>query len=676
MATSSKISVSGVETLDALLVGSKWGSGAAGDAAVVSFAFPTTTSQFVTTANTAGSYASDDPSKSGGAELLEGFSTFTSDANTAARSVLAAWAQVADIKFVESSSPLSATLRFAFSNAAALGETTFGISNFPDSGDIAGDTWMNADFLFPEGWAPGTQNFLTLMHEVGHALGLKHPHDEGMAGVEGWLSTAVVLPFEDDNTLTTESTRSMVMAYTEIAGVVCINGQDYYADFAPTTPMRWDIAAVQYLYGANSSYNSGNTTYSFSMTGQYHQTLYDAGGQDTLVVDGTTGAYISLVPGSWSQIGTPITYSMRSEDLSVINSAPDYDNPETVFIYDTVVIENATGGSGNDTIIGNDSDNTLRGAGGNDTIDGGVGADIAAFNCAVSAVDINFSNGTWTVEDVSDILGVDTITNCETLSFTDRSLIIESKSHDGFDDLPAELYQFFVVAFDAAPGVTYMEQLAEAYRYWMLAGDKTSDQVIKQVVDVFITKSQFTDLYPNDLDNFALAQTLVDKIVKGSASDKVAAQAVTDIKAAFDIGWSRGDVIYTVFGNLAKKPSADLEWGGTSKLFANEIAVSKAYTEIMSQSTTNLSTLKSVLAAISADSDVSTSEKAIELAIAGLLTGSTSSAADDLTVAQSWYSDEDADDIPPVLQQVIDPSINALVEQSSTDYWGSVSWYI
>jgi len=84
-------------------------------------------------------------------------------------------------------------------------------------------------------------------------------------------------------------------------------------------------------------------------------------------------------------------------------------------------------------------------------------------------------------------------------------------------------------------------------------------------------------------------------------------------------GWGRGKVIYTVFGNLADKPFEDGVWGGTAKLFANEIAVAKAYTEVMDQSTTDLATLRSVLEATGAESEVLTQEQAIALAVKGLM---------------------------------------------------------
>ena len=48
-------------------------------------------------------------------------------------------------------------------------------------------------------------------------------------------------------------------------------------------------------------------------------------------------------------------------------------------------IQNATGGAGNDTIIGNDIANVLSGGGGNDTIFGGAGTDTAAYTGTLQA---------------------------------------------------------------------------------------------------------------------------------------------------------------------------------------------------------------------------------------------------------------------------------------------------
>lgn len=62
--------------------------------------------------------------------------------------------------------------------------------------------------------------------------------------------------------------------------------------------MKVDIDAIQYLYGPNLAYNAGNTVYTFASTERYNQTIWDGGGNDTIVVDGADDAGISLVPGT------------------------------------------------------------------------------------------------------------------------------------------------------------------------------------------------------------------------------------------------------------------------------------------------------------------------------------------------------------------------------------------
>ena len=116
-----------------------------------------------------------------------------------------------------------------------------------------------------------------------------------------------------DDTLVKYSTQNLVMAYNDIPGV----GSPVQADFAPTTPMQIDIAAIQYLYGPNLAYNAGNTVYTYTSTARYNETLWDGGGSDTIRVDGSANALISLVPGTWSQLGQPITYSERTATLTI-----------------------------------------------------------------------------------------------------------------------------------------------------------------------------------------------------------------------------------------------------------------------------------------------------------------------------------------------------------------------
>ena len=259
--------------------------------------------------------------------------------------------------------------------------------------------------------------------------------------------------------------------------------------------------------------------------------------------------------------------------------------------------------------LGND---TIKGGAGNDTIDGGQGYDLSLYKNVSNKYKLLPTQTGWSVSDSLGVDGTDTVTNIEKLQFTDRSVIIESQSHGSYADLPTELYQFFITAFDAAPGVTYMDQLAEAYRYGLS---------VKQIVDIFTNKTQFTDVYSPTLSHTDMATQLVTNIVKNSATSTAKTEAIADIKAALDIGWTVGDVIYTVFGNLAQKSLADSYWGNTAKQFNNQIAVAKYYTETLSQSTTDLETLRDVIQPVTQTTNVSSDNVVAQLIGVALMTG-------------------------------------------------------
>ena len=97
------------------------------------------------------------------------------------------------------------------------------------------------------------------MHELGHGLGLAHPHDNG-GGSTIW--PGVTGPFNSYGTNNLNQGIFTVMSYND--------GWDQVQDplgIGLTTygfvggPMAFDIAAIQYLYGANMSYHTGGDTY-------------------------------------------------------------------------------------------------------------------------------------------------------------------------------------------------------------------------------------------------------------------------------------------------------------------------------------------------------------------------------------------------------------------------------
>lgn len=166
------------------------------------------------------------------------------------------------------------------------------------------------------------------------------------------------------------------------------------------------------------------------------------------------------------------------------------------------------------------------------------------------------------------------------------------------------LYQFFAVAFGAAPGGIYMYQLSEAYNAGLS---------VKTIVNIFTTKSQFTNTYPTSLTNAQLAQKLVTNIVKSSASTSNKNGAINDITDALTSGMTVGDVIYNVFGNLANQSPTDPNWGGTALQLQKQTTVAKYLTEAMDYLTVDLSKLQSVLMNVTPQTDVSTPDAVAKL---------------------------------------------------------------
>ena len=334
------VPLSGIGTTDSLIYGVKWGSAVAGSGVTLSFSFPAIGSAW----DTGLSYSASQ-------EPLQGYAPISLVAQNAVRAALYQWASVADLHFIEvtESAAQVGDIRVAYTSAdMSAGALAYAYT--PNAYASSGDVWLNASLqgsLF-QSFEPGSLSQYVLLHEIGHALGLKHP-DEASGYSDATLGTS------------TDSLFESAESYYVWPGVA----EDFSnIDRHPTSPMSLDIDALQYLYGANTGFHAGDDTYSFTSDGKYLQTLYDAGGNDTIQISGSAGQEIDLRPDQWSQIGTPVQINGGA-----IQSA------DTVRIYRSTLIENAIGGEGNDKLIGNDAANQLAGNGGNDTLTGGAGND-------------------------------------------------------------------------------------------------------------------------------------------------------------------------------------------------------------------------------------------------------------------------------------------------------------
>lgn len=215
----------------------------------------------------------------------------------------------------------------------------------------AGDVWMNTS-VSRTSLPPGSYSFFALMHEIGHALGLSHP-GEYNAGAGVSISYSASAQFVQDTQQFTN------MSYWGASNTGASLGG------YPDTPMVYDILALQLKYGANMTTRTGDTVYGFGSTaGSLYDfaintspaiAIWDAGGVDTINASGfSQNQLISLNSGDYSNVGGQV------KNLSIAFGA---------------TIENAIGGQGNDTLLGNEVSNVLTGGNGRDTLDGGDGND-------------------------------------------------------------------------------------------------------------------------------------------------------------------------------------------------------------------------------------------------------------------------------------------------------------
>lgn len=296
---------------------------------------------------------------------------------TATREAMTLWNDISNLNFAETSGS-SASIKLS------------NVQNPSFAGGQIGDTIMlSSSYSYMLNPTMGNYGFMAIIHEVGHALGLNHPGNYN-GGAPTYAANALYMQDSQQYTL---------MSYFAASNTGANHG-GYYA----STPLLHDIAALQKLYGADMTTRAGDTVYGFGSTAgrkafDFTQNthpivcIWDGGGTDTLNVSGFgNDQLIDLHAGSFSNVGG------LTSNVSIAYNCN---------------IENAVGGSGNDTLIGNALNNVLTGGAGNDTLNGDTGEDRLIGGLGDDTYVIN-STGDVMVEQAGQ--GTDTVST--TFSFT------------------------------------------------------------------------------------------------------------------------------------------------------------------------------------------------------------------------------------------------------------------
>ncbi len=267
---------------------------------------------------------------------------------------------VADITFNRVSSPADADL-----NLVIASPIFFSAVMYPPEEQNAGiGIFSRAALTADGGFVQGGSGFRIMLHELSHGLGLAHPHDHGG---ESEILDGVSSTFGDYGDFDLNQGVFTTLSYNY--GYRSETGREPDKDYGKAgTLSPLDIALVQDRYGARRGTNDEATTYDLISTngaGTFYAAIWDTGGIDWITHDGAADAIIDL----------------RAATLQYEEGGGGFvSRVDGVFggytIANGVLIENARGGRGADTITGNDAANHLLGGDGDDRLAGGLGIDI------------------------------------------------------------------------------------------------------------------------------------------------------------------------------------------------------------------------------------------------------------------------------------------------------------
>lgn len=305
---------------------------------------------------------------SAGSTLTVNLTALSPEGRELARMALETWTAYTGINFVETASA-GATISFRDHDPqAGTGLYAFaGPANISlDGSYTSGQVTISAGWLGTFGTTYGSYSYLSYLHEIGHALGLGHG---------GFYDGNAV--YGRDNHYRNDSYQMTIMSYFALDENSYVTG----TSFLPLTPMPADILAMQTLYGVSPAVFAGDTVWGAysnigGRLGVAMSVMFDGAARPGWMVGGQAFGFTIVDGGGVDTMNFSRTSAAQLIDMRPGGISNVYGQVGTVVVALGTVIENAVGGTGADTIYGNDADNFFMPLAGNDVIYAGAGNDV------------------------------------------------------------------------------------------------------------------------------------------------------------------------------------------------------------------------------------------------------------------------------------------------------------
>ncbi|MBK8320983.1 MAG: DUF4214 domain-containing protein [Betaproteobacteria bacterium] len=323
--------------------------------------------------------------------------------------------------------------------------------------------------------------------------------------------------------------------------------------------------------GANALIGGDGADVVYGQNGDDHL----IGGRGDDILDGGEGMdwldYTSMTSSLIINLTTGRAFGEGSDQISNIEIVSGGSGTDT--IVGNEIANLFSGNAGNDFMYGSEGNDQLGGDAGDDFLDGGAGFDIATFADNVGNYTLIKSGNTYTVRANSGTDEVDTLTNVEWLDFDDISvsLTIQAKAAGAPQADVTRLAELYVAFFNRVPDANGLE-------YWI--DQMGTGQNLNQIADAFYSAG----VQYSSQTGFSASMSNSDfiKVIYHNVLGRSGATAPPDADVNYWVSQlvtgadTRGSLINTMLG-AAHSFKGDATWGWVPDLLDNKIVVAKTF---------------------------------------------------------------------------------------------------